>query len=229
MLRPLSAAAPPATAAANPAAREAYQVPPRSYPQQSNTTPVGWVSPEERAAMERQAREREAARQAEAARQVAERERVAAEQAAKAAQKAAPKTAAKDSAMKNQPARPATAKTAPAAAAPAAAAPAAATPAAGAKPDASMAAAAPVTMPGHWRAHIASHRSEQAAINDWQERLKANPQAYGDLEPAIIWVDLPNRGSFARLTFGDYASKAEVETACGKIRGPGRYCNAVAE
>lgn len=80
---------------------------------------------------------------------------------------------------------------------------------------------------GLWRAHLASHRSEPAAINEWQELLKSNPQAYGELEPLVTWVDVSGRGSFARLTFGEFASQKEANDACAKLRGPGRYCQAV--
>lgn len=206
-----------------PVTRQAYQIPPRTYPDQSNTSPVGWVSPEERAAEERRAQARKLAE--EERRAAAEREKLAAAQAAAEAKAAKAKPA---NAKAAAPAKTAAAPKPPMTAPTAPAAVPAAVPAMAAKPDASMADKS-AKQPGRWHGHIASHRSEEAAINDWQGRLKANPQVYGELEPALIWVDLPNRGSFARLTFGDYASKAEVDVACGKIRGPGRYCNAVAE
>lgn len=60
---------------------------------------------------------------------------------------------------------------------------------------------------GLWRAHLASHRTEQAAINEWQERLKADPKRYDGLDPLVIWTDVPSRGAFARLTVGAWAEK----------------------
>lgn len=186
------------------AARPVYEIVPRSYPNQSNTTPVGWVSPEEKRAEEMRAEQKKA----EERKAMEARQAMAA--AAPAAKASASKTKAKSTA--STPARAAAPKPA-------------AMPSRPAEAMADKAAAAP----GHWRAHVASHRSEEAAINDWQARLKAAPQVYGELEPALVWVDLPNRGAFARLTFGDYASKREVDTACARITGPGRYCNAVAE
>ncbi len=203
--------------ATTPRVAQPYPIQPRGYPEQTNTTPVGWVSPEERAAQEKAAEERRAA------------ERKAAEEKAAQVAAAPPPPATTRNTRGSQQSRPAPAASQPQAqrqAAPASkAAPAAA--AAAAKPAETMAATA--ANPGRWHAHLASHRSEEAAINDWQARLKANPQAYTELEPAILWVDLPNRGSYARLVAGNYASKAEADAACAKLGGPGRYCTAVAE
>ncbi|WP_370152822.1 SPOR domain-containing protein [Ferrovibrio sp.] len=75
-----------------------------------------------------------------------------------------------------------------------------------------------------WRAHLASHRTEWAAINEWQELLKAGPKLYGQLDPQITWTELPNRGSYARLTFGSYPDRKAAEAACAVVRGPRRYC-----
>lgn len=75
-----------------------------------------------------------------------------------------------------------------------------------------------------WRAHLASHRTEWAAINEWQELLKAGPKLYGQLDPQITWAELPNRGSYARLTFGAYPDRKAAEAACAVVRGPRRYC-----
>ncbi|WP_430398394.1 SPOR domain-containing protein [Ferrovibrio sp.] len=212
----------PATA---PRVAEPFPIQPRNYPEQTNTTPVGWVSPEERAAQEKAAEERRAAERKAAEEQATQAAAAPPPQPARntrgsqqggnrsasasPANSAAPNTA-------QQPAR----QTSPRNATPA--------PATAARPAETMtASASPNT--GRWHAHLASHRSEEAAINDWQARLKANPQVYTELEPAILWVDLPNRGSYARLVAGNYASKAEADAACAKITGPGRYCTAVIE
>lgn len=80
---------------------------------------------------------------------------------------------------------------------------------------------------GLWRVHLASHRTEGAAINEWQELLKKDPRLYGAFDPKIEWVDLKDRGSFARLLLGGWPERKEADAACAKIRGPGRYCAAV--
>ncbi|HEX6956454.1 MAG TPA: SPOR domain-containing protein [Ferrovibrio sp.] len=80
---------------------------------------------------------------------------------------------------------------------------------------------------GLWRVHLASHRTEWAAISEWQELLKRNPKLYGQFDPKIEWVDLKGRGSFARLLAGGWADRKEADAACAKIRGPRRYCAAM--
>ena len=82
---------------------------------------------------------------------------------------------------------------------------------------------------GLWRVHLASHRTEGAAINEWQELLKKDPKLYGGFDPKIEWVDVKDRGSFARLLLGGWPERKEADAACAKIRGPGRYCMAVRE
>jgi hypothetical protein len=82
---------------------------------------------------------------------------------------------------------------------------------------------------GLWRVHLASHRTESAAINEWQELLKANPQLYGQYDPLVSWVELQGRGSFARLELVGFPDRKTAEAACAKLRTGTRYCAAVAE
>lgn len=82
---------------------------------------------------------------------------------------------------------------------------------------------------GSWRVHLASHRTESAAINEWQELLKANPQLYGQYDPLVSWVELQGRGSFARLELVGFPDRKAAEAACAKLRSGSRYCAAVAE
>lgn len=78
-----------------------------------------------------------------------------------------------------------------------------------------------------WRAHLASHRTESAAINEWQELLKGNPSLYGQYDPLVEWVDTPNRGAFARLVLVGFAERKDADAACAKIRSSTRYCASV--
>lgn len=80
-----------------------------------------------------------------------------------------------------------------------------------------------------WRAHLASHRTESAAINEWQELLRANPSLYGQFDPQVEWVDTPQRGSFARLLLVGFAERKDADAACAKIRSSTRYCASVKE
>lgn len=80
-----------------------------------------------------------------------------------------------------------------------------------------------------WRAHLASHRTESAAINEWQELLKSNPSLYGQFDPQVEWVDTSSRGSFARLMLVGFAERKDADAACAKIRSSTRYCSSVKE
>ena len=80
-----------------------------------------------------------------------------------------------------------------------------------------------------WRAHLASHRTESAAINEWQELLRANPALYSQFDPQVEWVDTPNRGSYARLMLVGFAERKDADAACAKIRSSTRWCSSVKE
>jgi hypothetical protein len=75
-----------------------------------------------------------------------------------------------------------------------------------------------------WRAHLASYRSEEEAIAGWEVLLKAEPKLYGRFDPQVLWTDIPNRGSYARLTMGEFADRKAAEAACETVRTPRRYC-----
>lgn len=78
-----------------------------------------------------------------------------------------------------------------------------------------------------WRAHLASHRTESAAINEWQELLRSNPALYGQYDPLVEWVDTSNRGAFARLVLVGFAERKDADAACARIRSSTRYCASV--
>src|SRR3546814_6459865 len=73
------------------------------------------------------------------------------------------------------------------------------------------------------RAHLASYRSEEEAIAGWEILLKADPKLYGRFDPRIEWAEIPNRGSYARLTMGEFADRTAAEAACATVRNPRRY------
>lgn len=204
--------------------RNAYSVPPRDYPSQTNTNPVGWQPPQAQAQTQAQV---QAAAGAVPPSPPPQAMASAASQPAAAMRPPPPMPGNKPQAPAGKPAAEAMGPNPPL---PAGYVPSVPAPAGANAMVASTAMAAMPQMPsGAWHAHLASHRSEEAAINDWQRRLKENPAVYGELEPDLLWVDIPNRGSYARLVFGSFASKADAQAACGKISGPGRYCNAIQE
>lgn len=79
---------------------------------------------------------------------------------------------------------------------------------------------------GGWKAHLASHRTESAAINEWQELLKGNAALFGQFDPLVEWTDT-QRGPFARLLLVGFAERKDADAACAKIRSSTRYCSAI--
>lgn len=77
-----------------------------------------------------------------------------------------------------------------------------------------------------WKAHLASHRTESAAINEWQELLKGNAALYGQFDPLVEWTDT-QRGAFARLVLVGFADRKAADDACAKIRSSTRYCASI--
>lgn len=77
-----------------------------------------------------------------------------------------------------------------------------------------------------WKAHLASHRTESAAINEWQELLKGNAALYGQFDPLVEWTDT-QRGPFARLVLVGFADRKDADAACAKIRSSTRYCASI--
>lgn len=77
-----------------------------------------------------------------------------------------------------------------------------------------------------WKAHLASHRTEGAAINEWQELLKSNAALYGQFDPLVEWTDT-QRGAFARLVLVGFADRKAADDACAKIRSSTRYCASI--
>lgn len=90
----------------------------------------------------------------------------------------------------------------------------------------SMTVATSATPAPGWKAHLASHRTESAAINEWQELLKANATLYGQYDPLVEWTDT-QRGAFARLVLVGFADRKAADDACAKIRSSTRYCASV--
>lgn len=83
-----------------------------------------------------------------------------------------------------------------------------------------------VTPAPGWKAHLASHRTESAAINEWQELLKGNAALYGQFDPLVEWTDT-QRGPFARLLLVGFADRKAADDACAKLRSSTRYCASV--
>ena len=104
----------------------------------------------------------------------------------------------------------------PSKAAPVRASPPRATPTAVASPAAKT--SAPPASHGHAPfVQLASLRSREAALREWQRILKPNRDLLGSLEPEIRRVELPERGTYYRLHAGPLPSPAAARELCGAL------------
>ncbi len=76
--------------------------------------------------------------------------------------------------------------------------------------------------------HIASYRSEASAMKGWEEVIGKNKALLPNVQPIVRRVDLGEQGTFYRLMAGSYASMAEAESACVKLKEAGQFCRASA-
>jgi cell division septation protein DedD len=105
---------------------------------------------------------------------------------------------------------------------PAAAAPRAAEPA-------NAPAAAPEVPPpaARFAVHVASVRDPADAPGEWR-RLARRSQPLAGLEPqAPSTAEVPGKGTFHRVLGGAFATRAEAQAVCGRVRSAGGYCAVV--
>ena len=76
--------------------------------------------------------------------------------------------------------------------------------------------------------HIASYRSEASAVKGWEEVIGKNRALLTGVQPIVRRVDLGEQGTFYRLMAGSYASLADAEAACIKLKEAGQFCRASA-
>lgn len=115
------------------------------------------------------------------------------------------------------------AATGPIAAAPSkpAASPSTPAPAAPAEPPVQVAAAPvavpPAAMAGSFQIQLASARSEQGAMAEWNRIVGKNKDALAGLTPNVARVDLGDKGVFFRLRAGPLADRAAADALCGTL------------
>ncbi len=104
-------------------------------------------------------------------------------------------------------------------AAPAAEAPEAQTQVAAAPPAPVVAppAVSPAAMAGAFQIQLASARSEQGAMGEWNRIVGKNKDALAGLTPNVARVDLGEKGVFFRLRAGPLKDKAAADTVCSAL------------
>jgi len=78
--------------------------------------------------------------------------------------------------------------------------------------------------------HLASFRTKDAAERGWQEALAQNKSILGNYHEIIRKIDLgEGKGIFFRLMAGPFASIADAEGTCIKLKANSQFCRASAD
>lgn len=92
-------------------------------------------------------------------------------------------------------------------------------------PPASVAPVAPPTAtPGAFQIQLASARSEQGAMGEWNRISAKNKDALGELTPNVARVDLGEKGVFFRLRAGPVADRAAADSICAALSAQNVGC-----
>lgn len=75
--------------------------------------------------------------------------------------------------------------------------------------------------------HLASYRTEAAAVRGWAVLRSAAPGTLAGLEPRLETVDIGERGVFLRLKAGPLPNQAEAEARCAALQSEGYFCQAL--
>jgi hypothetical protein len=90
-------------------------------------------------------------------------------------------------------------------------------PAAPAAPLVTPPAVSPAAMAGAFQIQLASARSEQGAMGEWNRIVGKNKDALAGLTPNVARVDLGEKGVFFRLRAGPLKDKAAAESVCSTL------------
>ena len=111
-------------------------------------------------------------------------------------------------------------------AAPAAAPPPEPAPAAVAEP-AAQAAVATADLAHAYHVHLASEKSVEAALADWQDLRARFPDLLGGLTPALATLDLGSAGTYYQLLAGPIGGEADADILCARLQPQGQYCTPI--
>ena len=115
-----------------------------------------------------------------------------------------------------------------AAATPVVTAPAATPPAAAAPPEsAGDDGAAQAALAGGYHVHLASEKSVEAAMADWQDLKVRFPDLLAGLTPALATLDLGSAGTYYQLLAGPMGGEAQADILCARLQPQGQYCTPI--
>lgn len=81
----------------------------------------------------------------------------------------------------------------------------------------------PAKSGGGYVLQIGAYKSDAEARDSWRAYKSAHAAAAG-YEPDIIKVDIPGKGTWYRLRVGSFASTADANVLCDKLKASGGSC-----
>ena len=72
--------------------------------------------------------------------------------------------------------------------------------------------------PTGWSVQLVAMRSEQAALDAWEQFSRSHPDILGPMAPRIVAADLGERGIFYRLKAGDWQVREPADALCSALQ-----------
>ncbi|MBP2313894.1 SPOR domain-containing protein [Azospirillum soli] len=79
------------------------------------------------------------------------------------------------------------------------------------------------TPSGGFTAHVASYKTEAAAHTGWAQ-IRGQAPDLGSLDPHFLPVEVPDKGTWVRLTAGRFATRADAVGFCASLKAVVPYC-----
>lgn len=78
-----------------------------------------------------------------------------------------------------------------------------------------------------YHVHLASEKSVEAALADWQDLRARFPDLLGGLTPALATLDLGSAGTYYQLLAGPIGGEADADILCARLQPQGQYCTPI--
>lgn len=75
--------------------------------------------------------------------------------------------------------------------------------------------------------HLASEKSVEAAMADWDELRARFPDLLAGLTPALATLDLGSAGTYYQLLAGPMGGEADADILCARLQPQGQYCTPI--
>ena len=75
--------------------------------------------------------------------------------------------------------------------------------------------------------HLASEKSVEAAMADWDDLRARFPDLLAGLTPALATLDLGSAGTYYQLLAGPMGGEADADILCARLQPQGQYCTPI--